>query len=111
MLPVTQPLAFPLAKLKEWIKAWIVCRILDQLFLLLVYMQPLFVCCSSTKQQLSIFVFPGSYLPKIVMKVVNPAAAYPMIYPRIIPWVQDGVFKMAIHFDHIHDRITILDHF
>lgn len=45
---------------------------------------PLIDCCSSTEQQLSIFAL-RLYLPNMVIKVANPAAAYPIIYPKTIP--------------------------
>ena len=46
---------------------------------------PLFDCCSSTEQQLSIFILVPVYRPKIVIKVVKPARAYPIIYANVIP--------------------------
>jgi hypothetical protein len=41
---------------------------------------PLFDCCSSTEQQLSIFNPVPVYRPNIVIKVVKPARAYPIAY-------------------------------
>src|SRR5687767_12824127 len=46
---------------------------------------PLFDCCSSTEQQLSIFNPVLVYRPKIVIKVVKPARVYPIIYAKVIP--------------------------
>jgi len=46
---------------------------------------PLFDCCSSTEQQLSIFNPVPVYRPKIVIKVVKPARAYPIAYANAIP--------------------------
>ena len=46
---------------------------------------PLFDCRSSTEQQLSIFNLVPVYLPKMVIKVVKPARAYPIIYANAIP--------------------------
>ena len=52
---------------------------------------PLSDCCSNIEQQLSTFmlllllVVVEEYLPRIVIKVVKPARAYPIIYANIIP--------------------------
>ena len=43
----------------------------------------LFDCCSSTEQQLSIFNPVPVYHPKMVIKVVKPARAYPIAYAII----------------------------
>ena len=50
---------------------------------------PLLDGCFKIKQQLSIFMLllyeEKEYLPRIVIKVVNPARTYPIIYANVIP--------------------------
>lgn len=46
---------------------------------------PLFDWFSNTEQQLSIFNPVPVYRPKIVIKVVKPARAYPIAYANAIP--------------------------